>query len=363
MTTSFSPINYLIDLDTENEALKKAFYQSVAATKAMNAGRINGTLSEYLWHPSVFLPNTLWAELIEPYMENLRLANNNELFLAYFSSFIVHFTWRYSKSIYRFDDYTFDCLSTSPAGKYLDYRLLMNLPEGSLYIEFSKPLELQGKNVYGFHAILNFQEKTINELKNRAPNQLILLFNTHNPFSKDSLKALHAQPVLVLDIHRSGKINQQISYIYGVKYETQDELNDLFAPYLSLLTALCTDEIEIDNFSKNSVKPVVKQKPSYKDNENLFWNKGKTGKYHATSPTNPKNWRVGVTYGVNYRQARSAQQIAEQSKARLIGLHWTTHIVDFEIRLKLMPPKLSNEHYIHEQLDEFVQNFDFKENL
>ncbi|KAK7322225.1 hypothetical protein VNO80_34890 [Phaseolus coccineus] len=72
------------------------------------------------------------------------------------------------------------------------------------------------------------------------------------------------------------------------------------------------NEIEIDNFSKNSVKPVVKQKPSYKDNENLFWSKGKGGTYHATSPTNPKNWRVGITYGVNYRQARSAQQIAEQ---------------------------------------------------
>ncbi|KAK7296983.1 hypothetical protein VNO77_49224 [Canavalia gladiata] len=123
------------------------------------------------------------------------------------------------------------------------------------------------------------------------------------------------------------------------------------------------NEIEIDNFSKNSVKPVVKQKPSYKDNENLFWSKGKGGTYHATSPTNPKNWRVGITYGVNYRQARSAQQIAEQSKARLIGLHWTTHIVDFEIRLKLMPPKLSNENHIHEQLEEFLQNFDFAEKL
>jgi hypothetical protein len=161
--------------------------------------------------------------------------------------------------------------------------------------------------------------------------------NTHNPFSKSSLQSLEPLPVVIFDIHRSGKISQQISYINGIKYETKDELNDHLSPYISLLTALCTDEIEIDNFSKNSVKPVVKQKPSYKDNENLFWSKGKGGTYHATSPTNPKNWRVGITYGVNYRQARSAQQIAEQSKARLIGLHWTTHIVDFEIRLKLMP--------------------------
>ena len=236
----------------------------------------------------------------------------------------------------------------------MDFRLLLNLPEGSLYIDFEKPLDLQGKTVHGFHAILNFQEKTLNTIKNKSPNQLIILLNT---------QSLEPLPVVIFDIHRSGKISQQISYINGIKYETKDELNDHLSPYISLLTALCTDEIEIDNFSKNSVKPVVKQKPSYKDNENLFWSKGKGGTYHATSPTNPKNWRVGITYGVNYRQARSAQQIAEQSKARLIGLHWTTHIVDFEIRLKLMPPKLSNENHIHEQLEEFLQHYDFAENL
>ena len=362
-STSFSPINYLIDLDTEYEAMKKAFYQSVAATKAMNAGRINGALSEYEWHPSVFLPNFLWVDLVEPFMESLLLDSKDKLYTPYFFNFIVHFTWRYSKSIYRFDDYTFECLSTSTAGKFLDFRLLLNLPEGSLYIDFEKPLDLQGKKVHGFHAILNFQEKTLNTIKNKSPNQLIILLNTHNPFSKSSLKSLEPLPVVIFDIHRSGKISQQISYINGIKYETKDELNDHLSPYISLLTALCTDEIEIDNFSKNSVKPVVKQKPSYKDNENLFWSKGKGGTYHATSPTNPKNWRVGITYGVNYRQARSAQQIAEQSKARLIGLHWTTHIVDFEIRLKLMPPKLSNENHIHEQLEEFLQHYDFAENL
>jgi hypothetical protein len=43
--------------------------------------------------------------------------------------------------------------------KFLDFRLLLNLPEGSLYIDFEKPLDLQGKTVHGFHAILNFQEK------------------------------------------------------------------------------------------------------------------------------------------------------------------------------------------------------------
>ena len=74
-STSFSPINYLIDLDTEYEAMKKAFYQSVAATKAMNAGRINGALSEYEWHPSVFLPNFLWVDLVEPFMTSLLLDN------------------------------------------------------------------------------------------------------------------------------------------------------------------------------------------------------------------------------------------------------------------------------------------------
>ena len=92
-----------------------------------------------------------------------------------------------------------------------------------------------------------------------------------------------------------------------------------------------------------------------------FLSKGKGGTYHATSQQILK-LEVGITYGVNYRQARSTQQIIEQSKARLIGLHWTTHIVDFEIRLKLMPPK-QNENHIHEQLEEFLQHYDFAENL
>ena len=72
-STSFWSINYLIDLDTEYEAMKKTFYQSVAATKAMNAGRINGALVNMNGIQAFFLPNFLWVDLVEPFMTNLLL--------------------------------------------------------------------------------------------------------------------------------------------------------------------------------------------------------------------------------------------------------------------------------------------------
>lgn len=350
-------MSYLVELELQYEAVKKSFYHSVANKKAINAGRINAALSEYLWHPSVFLPSFMWRELLEqPFLADIYLHNKDDnALLAYFANFMAHLSWRYSKSIYKFDDYIYDCLISSQAGRFLDYRLLTNLPEGGVYIELLKPLFLDGEIVHGFHAVLNFSDTSIKDLKNKLPNQFILSINTHNPFSQESLTHQKPQPTIVFDISRSGKIDQQITFIYGIKYKAKNDLNEILSPFISLISSLCVDDLEIDNFSKGSVRPLIKQKPSYKDNEAHYWNKGE---YKAIAPTNPKNWRVGVTYGVNYRQARSAQQIEEQSKARLIGLHWSAQIIDFEIRLKLVPPKLSNENLINEQINNFIQNND-----
>ena len=355
--TMTQPINYIQDLELQYEAVKKPFYHAVANKKAMNAGRVNAPLNEYLWHPSVFLPSSLWRELLEqPFLADVFLHTKDEkTILAYFANFMAHFAWRYSKSIYRFDEYCFDCLISSNGGRYIDSKLLTNLPEGSAYIDLTKPMYVNGQAVYGILAILNFAETTIINIKNRSPDQLIVLLNTHNPFSQESFISNKPQPTFVFDLSRSGKIDQQLSFIHGIDFQAKDEINQIISPFISLLSSLCVEDLELDNFSKGSVRNLVKTKPSYKDNEANYWNKGE---YKVVAPTNPKNWRVGVTYGVNYRQARSAQQIEEQSKARLIGLHWTAQIVDFEIRLRLMPPKLSNESHIHEQIETFINNHD-----
>ncbi|WP_173912920.1 hypothetical protein [Acinetobacter sp. Marseille-Q1618] len=346
-------MQYLVDLEAQYEAVKKSFYQSVAAKKNINAARPNSALSEFNWHPNVFLPSILWREILEhPFLADLYLHGRIESnILAYFANYLVHFSWRYSKSVYKFDDYIFDCLTSSPAGRYLDHKLLTNLPEGSVYIELVKPLKLNGQIVHGVHACLNFSDNSLQSLKNKLPNQLIVIFNTHNPFSQENLMNQNPQPTLVFDISRSGKVDQQLTFIHGISYKAKEDLNEISSPFMSLISALCVDELELDNFSKGSVKQLIKTKPSWKDNEQHYWNKGD---YKVNAPTNPKNWRVGVTYGVNYRQAKSAQQIEEQSKARLISLHWTHQVIDFEIRLKLMPPKLSNESIINEQIEQYI---------
>jgi hypothetical protein len=352
------PLDYLATIEHIFEHVKRTFYQTVADTKTINKGRLNAPLTEYKWHPSVFLPTSQWKQVLSPtiiakLIEQSQLINNKDPLKvdAYFANFVAAFTWRYTKSIYRFDDYTFDCLIKHSAGKYLDHQLLTNLPEGCVYIELTNPLEIAGLEVHGIYALLDFSSTNIDTLKNTLPDQLIITFDTHNPFDEKNLAQLNPMPTILFDIKRSGKINQQIKFQWGLNLSSTEKLNEQIAPVISLISSICADDIAIDNFTKNSTRQSVTQKPSFKDLEAAYWTKGE---YRVNAPANHKMWRVGVKYGVDYRAFLARQQTYEsKTEYRITGVHWSVYIQDYEIRLKFMPPRMNTPFEIEDKLKSY----------
>ncbi|MDC5278205.1 hypothetical protein OHW85_21970, partial [Acinetobacter baumannii] len=239
------PIEYLATIEHRIEPIKRVFYQSIVEKKIINSGRLKATLSEYAWHPNVFLPNHIWREILHPiflqslYEQEIKIQSKKAFRVdAYFANLLTVFTWRYSKSIYRFDSYTFDSLSKHSAGKFLDHKLLVGLPEGCAYIELATPLVINQQNVYGIYATLDFSDSNLNLIKNKLPNQLIVCLDTHNPFTSESFENIDPMPTIVFNIERSGKITQQISFLWNIQHESKDELNDILSPVISLISAL-----------------------------------------------------------------------------------------------------------------------------
>ncbi|MEI0746827.1 hypothetical protein VUS79_32940, partial [Pseudomonas aeruginosa] len=66
-------------------------------------------------------------------------------------------------------------------------------------------------------------------------------------------------------------MSQQIKFKWGINLESPEELNEHIAPVISLISSICTDEIAIDNFTKNSTRQNVTKKPSFKDLEAAYW--------------------------------------------------------------------------------------------
>lgn len=362
------PLDYLATIEHIFEHVKRTFYQTVADTKSINKGRLNAPITEYKWHPSVFLPTSLWQEVLRPTImaklyEQVQINKTKDPFVidAYFANFVAAFTWRYTKSIYRFDEYTFECLIKHSAGKYLDHHLLTNLPEGCIYIDLATPLNIADHKVYGVYAVLDLSSTSIDTLKNTLPDQLIITLDTHNPFEENNLALLKPLPTIVFDIKRSGKVSQQIKFKWGVNLESPEELNEQIAPVISLISSICTDEIAIDNFTKNSTRQNVTKKPSFKDLEAAYWQKGE---YRVNAPANHKMWRIGVKYGVDYRAFVARQQKYEsKTEYRITGVHWTAYIQDYEIRLKFMPPRMNSPVEIDEQINNFFDELNASNSL
>lgn len=183
--------------------------------------------------------------------------------------------WRYTQSVYCFDENLFAALWETKIGNELPVDVLTRLPEWSIYVALPKHTGMRG-----FFAHLEVDDKTGMELRFLLDvgQQLLPLILHIGPWTvAEAVAKVHATAA-----KGSSFFGQILSNLTG---DVTDPIVEISQRLLSLVLYLCSEKPEIANDREPDSSP---KNPA-----------SKTTKFglHLAPPTSPRIWQVGQGVG------------------------------------------------------------------
>lgn len=197
-------------------------------------------------------------------------------------------TWRYSQSIYEFDEQLYKTLITMPLDKKLPSSVFYNLPEWCVYIKTPKYMLFDGE-LDGFFASLQYNqnggaEKLYLTCLHKEDDEISFISIPLEEFSlKEAIQAARNSKEPTRAHEESLKV---------INNKTDKELVDITAPLLCLVLYLCSEKPDIDLEKCTKVKPV-----------NFPLTKTRKG-FRLFAAIKERTWNVGKAIGDTIREGR-----------------------------------------------------------
>lgn len=214
--------------------------------------------------------------------------------------------WRFTQSIYRFDEDLLKSISTTPVSGDLPCDLLRRIPEWGIYVDLTPASELHGIKAYGFWAnVISFKgcEELRVSLDVDGDNFLFPLIVRLGDWS---LEEAVLRPLS--DIDETAKSNGvELTSIDGTTWAGIN-MTSISEPLVSIVLYICSDGVEY----RDSERP---SKPSVRTNR-MF----PEGMLRV--PSEPRVWRLGEKTGKAIREARAAGKCGSAKAPHIRRAHW-----------------------------------------
>ena len=179
-----------------------------------------------------FLPWSWWTDMVAPFAPG----EDEEVGLGHQVGCLA--TWRYTQTIYCFDDALAKALCETPLQGKIPVEVFERLPEWCVYVAFPEGTTLNGKPVDGFWAMLDFEPET-------KEKELLVLVNLSDELATHVLTLEADKSVDEIFEDLLAPVRNELPILGNVVSAVASELEEVWKLCLPPLLYLCSQEPDI----------------------------------------------------------------------------------------------------------------------